>query len=204
MLHDTGAFMPWGLIMPYIAAVTVPGPYVVPNYRLEMTVAVTNKVPTTPVRGAGRPQAVFAMERLMDRVARELKLDRAEVRRRNMIQPEQMPYAVGLIFRDGKPLVYHGGDFPHAQATAIKASGYDGFARTPGRGAQARPLHRHRHRQLRRRHRPRPVRRRHRARAAERQGRGRDRRDQPGPGPAHDADADRRRPASAAGWKTWS
>ena len=44
MLHDTGAFMPWGLIMPYIAAVTVPGPYVIPNYRLEMTVAITNKV----------------------------------------------------------------------------------------------------------------------------------------------------------------
>ncbi len=128
MLHDTGAFMPWGLIMPYIAAVTVPGPYVVPNYRLEMTVAITNKVATTPVRGAGRPQAVFAMERLMDRVARELKLDRAEVRSRNMIRPEQMPYSVGLIFRDGKPLVYHGGDYPKGQTSAITASGYEIFS----------------------------------------------------------------------------
>jgi carbon-monoxide dehydrogenase large subunit len=128
MLHDTGAFMPWGLIMPYIAAVTVPGPYIVPNYRLEMTVAITNKVATTPVRGAGRPQAVFAMERLLDRVARELKLDRSEVRARNLIKPEQMPYSVGLIFRDGKPLVYHGGDYPHSQAAAIKAAGYRGFA----------------------------------------------------------------------------
>jgi carbon-monoxide dehydrogenase large subunit len=127
MLHDTGAFMPWGLIMPYIAAVTVPGPYVVPNYRLEMTVAITNKVATTPVRGAGRPQAVFAMERLMDRVARELKLDRAEVRARNMIKPEQMPYSIGLVFRDGKPLVYHGGDFPRSQTEAIKNSGYRDF-----------------------------------------------------------------------------
>ena len=128
MLHDTGAFMPWGLIMPYIAAVTVPGPYVIPHYRLEMTVAMTNKVATTPVRGAGRPQAVFAMERLLDRIARELKLDRAEVRRRNMIQPEQMPYSVGLIFRDGKPLIYHGGDYPRSQATAIRESGYENFA----------------------------------------------------------------------------
>jgi carbon-monoxide dehydrogenase large subunit len=128
MLHDTGAFMPWGLIMPYIAAVTVPGPYVVPTYRLEMTVAITNKVATTPVRGAGRPQAVFAMERLLDRVARELKLDRAEVRARNLIQPEQMPYSVGLIFRDGKPLVYHGGDYPRSQQAAIKAAGYEDFA----------------------------------------------------------------------------
>ena len=101
MLHDTGAFVPWGIIMPYIAAATVPGPYVVPAYQLDTMVVLTNKVPTTPVRGAGRPQAVFAMERLLDRVARELQLDRAEVRRRNFIQPEQMPYEVGLLFRDG-------------------------------------------------------------------------------------------------------
>ncbi len=135
MLHDTGAFMPWGLIMPYIAATTTPGPYLVPAYKLKMTVAITNKVPTTPVRGAGRPQAVFAMERLMDRAARELKIDRAELRRRNMIKPEQMPYEVGLTFRDGKPLVYHGGDFPRSLREAIAHSGYDGFA---ARQAEAR------------------------------------------------------------------
>jgi carbon-monoxide dehydrogenase large subunit len=135
LLHDTGAFMPWGIIMPYIAAVTIPGPYVVPAYRLECTVAITNKVPTTPVRGAGRPQAVFAMERLMDRVARELNLDRAEVRRRNLIQPEQMPYAAGLIFRDGMPLVYHGGDYPRSQAAALERAGYASF---PARQAAAR------------------------------------------------------------------
>ncbi len=52
----------------------------VPAYRLDMTVVLTNKVATTPVRGAGRPQAVFVMERLMDRAARELELDRAELR----------------------------------------------------------------------------------------------------------------------------
>ena len=127
MLHDTGAYLPWGIIVPYIAATTFPGPYVVPAYKIEVTVALTNRVPTTVVRGAGRPQAVFAMERLMDRVARELKLDRAEVRRRNMIQPEQMPYSVGLTFRDGKPLVYTSGDFPKSQERAIALSDYDGF-----------------------------------------------------------------------------
>ncbi|MGA7790627.1 MAG: xanthine dehydrogenase family protein molybdopterin-binding subunit, partial [Xanthobacteraceae bacterium] len=127
MLHDSGAFVPWGIIMPYIAAVTVPGPYVVPAFNLETIVVLTNKVPTTPVRGAGRPQAVFAMERLLDRVARELSLDRAEVRRRNFIQPEQMPYAVGLLFRDGKPLVYDSGDYPKGQDAALTLAGYDGF-----------------------------------------------------------------------------
>jgi len=136
MLHDTGAFVPWGIIMPYIAAVTVPGPYAVPAYRLDMTVVLTNKVATTPVRGAGRPQAVFVMERLMDRAARELNLDRAELRRRNLIRPDQMPYAVGLIFRDGKPLVYHGGDFPRGQATALALADYEGFRARQERARQ--------------------------------------------------------------------
>jgi carbon-monoxide dehydrogenase large subunit len=127
MVHDSGAFVPWGIVMPYIAASTVPGPYVVPAYDLQTQVVLTNKVATTPVRGAGRPQAVFAMERLMDRVARELKLDRAEVRRRNLIQPEQMPYEVGLIFRDGKPLVYDSGDYPSGQAKALALAAYESF-----------------------------------------------------------------------------
>lgn len=127
LLHDTGAFMPWGIIMPYIAATTVPGPYKLNSYRLDIKVAFTNKVPTTPVRGAGRPQAVFAMERLMDRVARELKMDPAEVRRRNFIQPDEMPYPVGLIFRDGKPLIYDSGDYPKGQDVALRMSDYAGF-----------------------------------------------------------------------------
>src|SRR5262249_29349740 len=90
---------------------------------------------------AGRPQAVFAMERLMDRVAHELKLDRFEVRRRNMIQPEQMPYSVGLVFRDGKPVVYASGDFPRSQTRALALSDYDGFrARQTNARAQGRYL----------------------------------------------------------------
>jgi carbon-monoxide dehydrogenase large subunit len=141
LLHDTGAFAPWGIIMPYIAAATMPGPYVVPAYALDVTVALTNKVATTPVRGAGRPQAVFAMERLMDRVARELKLDPADVRFRNFIQPAQMPYAVGLTFRDGKPLIYDSGDYPQAQAEALRMIGYAGFdARKAAARAQGRFL----------------------------------------------------------------
>jgi carbon-monoxide dehydrogenase large subunit len=139
LLHDTGAFVPWGIIMPYIAAATMPGPYVIPNYALDVTVALTNKVATTPVRGAGRPQAVFAMERLMDRAAQELELDPTEIRRRNFIQPEQMPYSVGLTFRDGKPLVYDSGDYPKAQSEALRLIDHAAFrrrqskARTEGR-----------------------------------------------------------------------
>ena len=127
LLHDQGAFVPWGIIMPYIASTTMPGPYVIPSYQLDVRAILTNKVATTPVRGAGRPQAVFAMERLMDRVARELGIDRAEVRRRNLVQPSQMPYSVGLTFRDGKPLVYDSGDFPKGQEAAVATSGWHEF-----------------------------------------------------------------------------
>jgi carbon-monoxide dehydrogenase large subunit len=140
MLHDTGAYLPWGVVMPYISATTVPGPYVLPAYELEVTVAYTNKVATTPVRGAGRPQAVFAMERLMDRAARELKLDPAEIRRRNSIAKSQMPYAVGLTFRDGKPVVYDSGDYPATLETALALARYREF---PARQEQARAQGRH-------------------------------------------------------------
>lgn len=129
MLHDTGAYMPWGVVMPYIAATTVPGPYVLPAYELDVTVAYTNKVPTTPVRGAGRPQAVFVMERLLDRAARELKIDPAEIRRRNLIAADQMPYKVGLTFRDGKPVVYDSGDYPATVEKALAVANYSDFPR---------------------------------------------------------------------------
>lgn len=129
MIHDTGAYMPWGIISPYISATTLPGPYVLPAYELETRVALTNKVAVTPVRGAGRPQAVFAMERLLDRAAGKLGMDRAEIRRRNFIQPEQMPYSLGLTFRDGKPMTYDSGDYPRCQDEALRLADYDGFAR---------------------------------------------------------------------------
>ena len=140
MIHDAGAFMPWGIISPYISATTVPGPYVIPSFNLETIVVLTNKVGTSPVRGAGRPQAVFAMERLMDRAANEMGLDPAELRRRNFIQPSQMPYAMGLVFRDGKPQVYDSGDYPQAQQAALDLADYAGFKQ---RQATARKAGRH-------------------------------------------------------------
>ena len=135
MIHDSGGYMPWGVVLPWIAATSVPGPYVIPNFKLDVSCAFTNKVPTSPVRGAGRPEAAVVMERLMDRVAREFKLDRAEVRRRNFIQPSQMPYKVGIIFRDGRPVTYDSGDYPTCQQKALDAVDYGNF---PVRQAQAR------------------------------------------------------------------
>jgi aerobic carbon-monoxide dehydrogenase large subunit len=135
LAHDTGAYVPWGLVLPWISMTTLQGPYVVPTFALTLKSFFTNKVPTTPVRGAGRPQAVFAMERLMDRVAHELGLDRAEVRRRNFIRPEQMPFNCRVIGRDGSPVLYDSGDYPGTQALALQGGDWAGF---PARQAAAR------------------------------------------------------------------
>lgn len=128
LLHDLGAYAMWGIITPYISATTLPGPYVLPSYSLETTVLLTNAVPTTPIRGAGRPQAIFVLERLLDRAARELSIDRATIREINLVTPEQMPYEVGLTFRDGGPVTYDGGDYPRALRECLLSADYEGFA----------------------------------------------------------------------------
>jgi aerobic carbon-monoxide dehydrogenase large subunit len=87
------------------------------------------------VRGAGYPQAAFAMERMLDRVAHELDLDRAEVRRRNLIPPGKMPYVKPLKARSGAVMQYDSGDYPACQAELLAAAGWDDF---PRRQAQAR------------------------------------------------------------------
>ena len=68
-LHDSGAYCPYGLIIPIITAAQLPGPYKLENYRYDFTALFTNTVPTSPYRGAGRPHAAFVMERVMDRAA---------------------------------------------------------------------------------------------------------------------------------------
>src|SRR5438270_538004 len=94
-IHDGGAYTPYGIILPIITAAQVPGPYRVPNYRVRFRDVYTNATPTSPYRRAGRPHACFVMERTLDAIAAELKLDRIEVRRRNLILPDAFPYEVG-------------------------------------------------------------------------------------------------------------
>ena len=108
VLKDSGAYMPVGVGTPFNTAVHLPGPYRVPNYESDTTVVVTNKTGNAPYRGAGRPEAAFVMERLLDLVARALDLDPVEVRRRNLIRADEMPYAPGLPYRDGVPILYDG------------------------------------------------------------------------------------------------
>src|SRR5690606_36053988 len=127
-LHDNGAYTPYGIIVPVITATQLLGPYKPGAYRVEFHSLYTNTVIVTPYRGAGRPQGVFAMERTMDAIADYLGLDRAVVRERNLIQPEEMPYDHGLTFQDGRPLIYDSGDFPASLAKLKALIGWDDFA----------------------------------------------------------------------------
>ncbi len=120
---DCGAWNPLGVGVVYNTAAHLPGPYKVPALEIEARVASTNKVPNAPYRGAGRPEAVQVMERLMDLVAAELGLEPAEVRRRNMVRADEMPYSPGFPYRDGEPVVYDSGDYPGALAKALDALG---------------------------------------------------------------------------------
>jgi carbon-monoxide dehydrogenase large subunit len=135
LLHDTGAYTLQDPNIPYNSASTMSGPYIVPGLQIEVIIAMTNKTPVSSVRGAGYPQAAFAMERLLDLVAREMKLDRAEVRRRNLIPASKMPYKKPLKARSGAAMEYDSGDYPACQAEALAAAGWDDF---PKRQAQAR------------------------------------------------------------------
>ncbi len=128
LIHDHGAYTARGVNLPYESAITVTLPYNVPAYQMNVRLALTNKVPVTPIRGAGQPQGVFVMERLLDRAARELGLDRAEVRRRNLVAGEAMPHTKPLKTRGGGAVVLDSGDYPKCQADVLKHADWDGFA----------------------------------------------------------------------------
>lgn len=111
ILINSGAFSTLGLVVPYNSFTHLLGPYDVAHVRIDVRAVITNTAVTAPYRGAGRPEAVFAMERAIDRLAATLELDPLEVRRRNLIRANAMPYATGFVCRDGEPQVYDSGDY---------------------------------------------------------------------------------------------
>ena len=128
MIHDNGAYTLQGTNLPYNASTALPGPYILPAYQLKVSVVETNKVATMPVRGAGYPEGAFAMERLLDTIAADTGIDRAEVRRRNLVKPDQLPYVTPLKTRAGTPITLDSGDFPACLDTAMTTIGYSDFA----------------------------------------------------------------------------
>ena len=128
-LFDTGAYDPYGLTIPINSQCTLLGPYDIPNYESEFTAVFTNKTIVTPVRGAGRQHGVFVSERLLDLAARELGIDRVEIRKRNLIGPDKFPVNHEIMFQDSAPLIYDSGDYLPTLEQAAEIIGYEQFVR---------------------------------------------------------------------------
>jgi carbon-monoxide dehydrogenase large subunit len=136
-VHDTGAYTPRGLVVPLLSASMLAGPYRIPSVEVTFDSVYTNRVPVTPYRGAGQPQAVFVIERVMDLIARETRRDRAAVRFANLVQPADMPYDVGLAnYRGAGNVVYDSGDYPAVLRRALEMSDHERRA-TECRAARA-------------------------------------------------------------------
>ncbi|MEX2408525.1 MAG: xanthine dehydrogenase family protein molybdopterin-binding subunit, partial [Rhodovibrionaceae bacterium] len=137
LLADMGAYIrTHGDIVPSHAAAQFPGPYRLRNYRCQAVAALTNKTPTGTLRAPGMFEANFARERAVDRLAAQLGLDPAELRRRNLIRPEELPWNTGTESAN-RPVIYDSGDFPDVLARALNAFGWD-----KPRAAQNGPLRR--------------------------------------------------------------
>ncbi|MDA8195146.1 MAG: xanthine dehydrogenase family protein molybdopterin-binding subunit [Thermaerobacter sp.] len=109
-IQDQGAYLPSGILVADTTAISIPGPYKIPHFEAVGDTIYTNKVSVGPYRGAGRPQGTFVMERLLDRAADALGMDRVEIRRRNLVRPEDMPYRNGLVAR-GRAMTQESGDY---------------------------------------------------------------------------------------------
>jgi aerobic carbon-monoxide dehydrogenase large subunit len=123
-LLDCGAYNPFSITCAYNSAAHFRSLYRVPHFRSRGECVLTNKTPNVPYRGAGRPEAIFAMDRIVVEVARRLGLDPVEVMRRNLVPAEDMPCSRGMPYRDGNEIVYDAVDFPSAFDAALAAVNY--------------------------------------------------------------------------------
>ncbi|MBI3635592.1 MAG: xanthine dehydrogenase family protein molybdopterin-binding subunit [Candidatus Rokubacteria bacterium] len=126
---DLGAYNSWGIVLPYNTVAHLLGPHRVPNLAVECTGVVTTKTPNAPYRGAGRPETVFAMDRIVDCLARELRMDPLALRRKNYLTASDLPYEIDIPYRDGNPLVYDSGDFRANLDAAVTAVDYAALRR---------------------------------------------------------------------------
>jgi len=128
LITDIGAYQrTLAVINSSLAGSSLAGLYDIPNIHVDVVCAATNKSPASPYRGAGAPEACFARERLIDIAARELGVDRAELRRRNLVRPEQMPFDTGLASVEAA-VILDSGDFPAALDQALAMVDYPAFA----------------------------------------------------------------------------
>jgi aerobic carbon-monoxide dehydrogenase large subunit len=125
LLADLGAYTrSLGALCPSITAASLPGPYRIRHYACRVRCALTCKGPAGAYRGAGQPEAVFALERAIDHLAQELALDPAELRRRNFIGPDEFPWDVGTATAQ-IPQAYDSGDYAAGLDAALTLARYD-------------------------------------------------------------------------------
>jgi aerobic carbon-monoxide dehydrogenase large subunit len=120
-LHEVGAYTISGLNLPQNAMIHSVGPYVIPSLDLRFRGVVTTTTPVGAYRGAGRPYGTGVIERAMDALARELRMDPIELRRRNLVPADRHPYATGLTTAGRGPVDYDSGDYPRCMALALEA-----------------------------------------------------------------------------------
>ena len=137
-VNDMGAYLrTHGTVVPGLSAGMLPGPYEMEAYRCRVRCVLTNKTPTGTYRAPGRFECNAARERLIDRAARECGIDPVEIRRRNLIRPERMPFARGTAIL-GEEVEYDSGDYPHALDEAVALSGFSiRIVSAPGAGADS-------------------------------------------------------------------
>jgi len=124
LIHDVGAYAGSGTGQPSIIVAHMISAYVLPAMHIEHQLVYTNSVPSGFIRGGGRPLGNYAVERVMDRLARQLNLAPAELRRRNLIQPDQIPYTTGYP-AGRRGYVYDSGDYPRLLAAVLEKLGPD-------------------------------------------------------------------------------
>src|SRR5690349_1190200 len=120
-LHEMGAYTISGLNLPQNAMIHSVGSYVIPALDLRFRGVVTTTTPVGAYRGAGRPYGTGVIERAMDALARELRMDPVELRRRNLVPADRHPYATGLTTGGRGPVDYDSGDYPRCMALALEA-----------------------------------------------------------------------------------
>ena len=103
------------------------GPYRIPNYQIECSSVLTNKTPLAVYRGAGHPQAAFCMERMIDIIARDLGVDRADLRRQNMLTADELPSDRGTQIVLAGDVIYDSGDYPRCLDMALDLMSYPKF-----------------------------------------------------------------------------
>ncbi len=124
---DAGGYQTFPVVLSYLGMCHLLGPYRLPAFAAHVQSVLTNKTHSAPSRGAGRPEAVFALNRIMDRAAQQIGIDPMELRRRNFILPSEMPFAPGILYRDGNPLLFDSGDYPEALERVLKAIDREAF-----------------------------------------------------------------------------